>query len=52
MNKDAITQLPEQDVGATAGVHEPRRAPEPVRLKDGGVLTLRDIESAIDMGRE
>jgi hypothetical protein len=50
--KDAITQLLEQGMAATSDSDEPRRAPKPVRLKGGGMLTLRDIESAIDSGRE
>jgi hypothetical protein len=50
--KDAITQLLELGMAATTETEEPQRAPKPVRLKGGGLLTLRDIESAIDAGRE
>jgi hypothetical protein len=50
--KDAITQLLELGMAATSETEERPRAPRPVRLKGGGLLTLRDIESAIDSGRE
>ena len=50
--KDAITQLLEIGMAATSEGDKPPRAPRPVRLKGGGLLTFRDIESAIDSGRE
>jgi hypothetical protein len=50
--KDAITQLLELGMAATSETEERQTAPRPVRLKGGGLLTLRDIESAIDSGRE
>lgn len=50
--KDAIAQLLELGMAATSAADEPPRAPKPVRLKGGRLLTFRDIESAIDAGRE
>ncbi len=50
--KDAITQLLERGMAATSEDDKPPRAPRPVRLKGGALLTFRDIESAIDSGRE
>jgi hypothetical protein len=50
--KDAITQLLELGMAAAPESDEPRRAPKPLRLKGGARITLRNIESAIDSGRE
>jgi hypothetical protein len=50
--KDAITQLLELGMAATSEDEEPPKAPKPVRLRGGDLLTFRDIESAIDSGRE
>ncbi len=50
--KDAIAQLLELGLAAAPQVDPPPRAPKPVRLKGGAVLTVHDIEAAIDAGRD
>jgi hypothetical protein len=51
--KDAIAQLLELGMAATPDdPDEPARAPKPVRLKGRGPLDIREIEAAINAGRE
>ena len=50
--KDAIEQLLELGMAAAADSQEPPRAPKPVRLKRRRQMDIRDIEAAINAGRE
>ena len=50
--KDAITQLLELGMAASADVDKAPHAPKPLRLKGCRPLTIRDIEAAIGGGRE
>ena len=49
--KDAIAQLLELGMAASKS-NRPPRAPKPVRLKTGRLLSINDIEAAIGAGRE
>jgi hypothetical protein len=49
--KDAIAQLLELGMAAAPEITPPR-APKPVRLKGGAVLTAGSMEAAIEAGRE
>ena len=49
--KDAIAQLLELGMAASKSSGPPR-APKPVRLKTGRLLSICDIEAAIGAGRE
>jgi hypothetical protein len=50
--KDAIAQLLELGMAASGDDGRSTRAPKPVRLKGGARLKFRDIEKAIDAGRD
>lgn len=50
--KDAITQLLEIGMAASTAANKAASAPKPLRLKGRRQLTIRDIESAIDGGRD
>jgi hypothetical protein len=50
--KDAITQLLELGIAASADADDAPRAPKPLRLKGCRPLTIHDIEAAIGDGRE
>ncbi len=49
--KDAVAQLLELGMAASADAQQSPRAPKPVRLKTGRV-NIGDIEAAIAAGRE
>jgi hypothetical protein len=50
--KDVIAQLLELGMAASPEVDHPLRAPKPVRLKGGVRLSIQDIDTAIDGGRD
>ena len=50
--KDTIAQLLEIGMAAAPDVEKPPRPPKPVRLKGRGPLNIREIESAINSGRD
>lgn len=50
--KDAITQLLEIGMAASADAAKAPSAPKPLRLKGHRALTIRDIEAAIGGGRD
>ena len=50
--KDVVTQLLEVGMAAASEPDGPPRAPKPVRLRGGALLTFQSIESAIDPGRD
>jgi hypothetical protein len=49
--KDAVAQLLEAGMAVAPQGDGPVRPPKPVRLKNRGLLTIADIEKAIDKGR-
>ena len=50
--KDEIAALLEAGLAHAPAPEAPRKPPKPVRLRGRGPLTLREIESAIDAGRD
>ena len=50
--KDEIAVLLEAGLAHAPAPEAPRKLPKPVRLRGRRPLTLREIESAIDAGRE
>lgn len=50
--KDEIAALLEAGLAHAPASEAPRKPPKPVRLRGRRPLTLREIESAIDAGRE
>jgi hypothetical protein len=50
--KDEIAALLEAGLAHAPAPEAPRRAPRPVRLRGRRPVTLREIEAAIDAGRE
>ena len=50
--KDEIAALLEAGLAHAPAPEAPRKPPKPVRLRGRRPLTLRDIEAAIDAGRE
>jgi hypothetical protein len=50
--KDTIAQLLELGMAAAPDTEKPPRPPKPVRLKDRQPLGIREIEAAINAGRE
>lgn len=50
--KDVVAQLLELGMAASGDEERPTRAPKPVRLKGGASLNFRDIEAAIESGRD
>jgi len=50
--KDAVAQLLEAGIAASADAAPPARAPKPLRLKKHGPLSIDDIETAIAAGRD
>ena len=49
--KDTIAQLLELGLVTAPRNEVPRRAPTPVRLREHGLLSIRDIEASIETGR-
>ena len=49
--KDAVAQLLEQGLAASAGASRPKRPPKPVRLRGRPALDIHEIEAAIGAGR-
>lgn len=50
--KDEVAALLEAGLAHAHAPEAPRKPPKPVRLRGRRPLTLREIESAIDAGRE
>ncbi len=50
--KDAVAQLLEIGLSASADAEQSRAAPKPVRLKGVGPIDIQSIEAAISAGRD